>query len=269
MFNNHYTPLNKIYLSKSNLLWNISRIKEISKKHFYFPVLKSNAYGHDLKTIYSILKNENFPLVCVDSIYEAFQIYRINRNQQVLVMGYIDPENLKIKKLPFQYVVWSLDQINRISKHQPSAKFHLFIDTNMHREGIDIDELKIICESMSNEMKSNIVGIMSHYSSSDEVGNSSNESQNVVFNEAIKIVVNSGINPKYIHIEASAGTLFKLSNVANSVRMGLDMYGISPVSDSDFNLKPVLSFITHIVQIKEIKLGGMVQWKFKKLICIL
>lgn len=67
-------------------------------------------------------------------------------------MGYINPENLKVKKLPFSYAVYNLEMIKTILKYQPEAGIHIFVDTGMHREGIRVDDLTNFIKALNRLM---------------------------------------------------------------------------------------------------------------------
>src|SRR5438309_3248969 len=91
-------PLNKIYLSRERLLSNYRYLSALVPGVAVAPVLKSNAYGHGIEQIADILstKGEAFriPFVCVDSLFEAYQLQKIGFKSEILIMGYVDPRSL-------------------------------------------------------------------------------------------------------------------------------------------------------------------------------
>jgi alanine racemase len=258
-----YYPLNIIEISKKRLISNYKYLSSINKNIKVAPVLKSNAYGHGIKEVGRIMDKLNPVFFCVDSIYEAYQLFNAKIKTPILITGFVDPNNLKIKKLPFSYAVFDLEQFRGILKNQPQAKVHLFIDTGMHREGLRVDELEMFVKQLNNEERSKVEGIMSHLAFSEEPENTDTKKQIIQFKLAIKILKKYSIFPKFIHFGNSSGLLNnrKLGlSFTNVARTGLALYGISSIRNN--GLKPVLQLITHVTQVKKIKKGEKVGYDF-------
>jgi alanine racemase len=115
-------PLNKILISKEQLIANYQYLASLQEGVAVGPVLKSNAYGHGIKEVGKIIDTQKPPFICVDSLYEAFQLQKVGIKSEILITGYIDPRSLQGKKLPFSYTVFDLDQLKNIAKYQPGAR---------------------------------------------------------------------------------------------------------------------------------------------------
>ena len=76
--------LNTIKISSDALLQNYRYLAEASHKTI-FPTLKSNAYGHGLEQVVSILMAESPEYYFVDSYYEALRIREVDPAARVLV----------------------------------------------------------------------------------------------------------------------------------------------------------------------------------------
>ncbi len=249
-----YHTLNIIEISKKRLIGNYLRLSLIDKGIKVAPVLKSNAYGHGLVEVAKILDSLQPPFFCVDSLHEAYELYKAKIKSGILIMGYINPKNLAIKELPFSYVVYDLIQLKQIFIHQPQAKIHIFVDTGMHREGVLMDDLEKFVKYIPKNRLGNIEGLMSHFAASEEPERYETKQQVKNFKKAIEILNKNKIFPKWIHIANSYGLLnsqtLGLGKISNLARTGLSLY------DS------VLRFVTHINQIKKIKKGDKVGYNF-------
>lgn len=245
-----YQPLNKIHVSKGNILHNYRYFQELNPHIDLFPVLKSNAYGHGIEIVGKIISQIGCKYICVDSVFEAYQLFNIGVRAKMLILGYVDPENLRIKRLPFSYAVWSIEQVEGILKYQPKAKLHLFIDTGMNREGIRLEDLEGFAESFSKYVK-NIEGIMTHFASADELENKQTENQVSNFHKAVGIFEKSGFKFKYKHASATAGQLASDNSIFNAARLGIGLYGIDPIQNNP-NLQPALELTTKIAQVKRL-----------------
>lgn len=249
----NYYPLNILEISRKNLISNYKYLKKITPKVKIAPVLKSNAYGHGLVEIARILAPMRPPYFCVDSIFEAYELFKSNIKSKILIMGYIDPENLKIKNLPFDFAVSDLKTLQAINDFQPQAGVHLFVDTGMNREGIPSEQLPIYLKQLERLPNIKVEGVMSHFASADEKSSPSNKEQIKNFQKALDLIKKEGYNPKWIHIQNSDGLLGlhpKGLNV-NLARVGLALYS------------GVLNFKTKIIQIKRLKRGDKVGYSGK------
>ena len=193
------------------------------------------------------------PFFCVDSIYEAYELLKIKIKTPILIMGYVQPENLKVKKLTFKYAVSTLDLAEAINKYQPHAGVHIFVDTGMHREGVPISELPEFLKRLPKNLK--IEGLMSHLASADLPNDPLTKLQVKNFKKALDILKYQKISPEYVHLANSDGLISLLPKFSTNVaRVGISLFGIG----RDDNLNPILSFKTKIVQIKKIRRGDRV-----------
>lgn len=254
-----YQTLNTIEVSKSNLLGNYKYLSSLNRKVRIAPVVKSNGYGHGIENVQKILDDLNFPFYCVDSLYEAYQLQDAFIQNKIIVMGYTNPENFKIKKLPFSFAVFDLETAKVLNEFQPGSKIHIFVDTGMNREGIPVKDLPIFLEKLKKLPNIKIEGLMSHLASSESKTDPIFASQIKQFNKAKEICKKLKVNPRWFHISATGGIVNPktqpiIASVSNLVRTGLALYGFSS-STFDPKLKPTLALKTKIAQIKNVKIG--------------
>jgi alanine racemase len=84
--------LNEIHISQKNLLSNYDFLASLQTGVDIFPVLKSNAYGHGIEQVATILKKRKPVYIVVDSYYEALRVHDIH-SSRILLIGYNLPEN--------------------------------------------------------------------------------------------------------------------------------------------------------------------------------
>ena len=259
-----YQPLNTVEISKNRLIANYKYLSSLDKKIKIAPVLKSNAYGHGIVEVGTILDKLEPVFFCVDSIFEAYQLLNRKIKTSILITGYVNPKNLLTKRLPFSYSVCELEQLRGILNSQPQAKVHLFVDTGMHREGVRVDELEGLLKKLNRKEINSIDGLMSHLAFAENPTNIDTKQQIGQFQLAIQLLKKYSIFPKFIHFGNSSGILndksLRLSTYTNVVRTGLALYGISSVKS--VGLKPVLQLKTHVVQVKKIKKDEKVGYDF-------
>lgn len=257
IFKRKYQPLNRIEISQKNLLENYLYITLIDKNISITPVIKSNAYGHGLMQIASVYDSLNCPFFCVDSLYEAYTLLKIKTKTPILIMGYVDGDNLRGRKLPFSYAVWSLEQIRSITQFQKGAGIHIFLDTGMNREGLSLEELKEFLLKVKEIRDIKIEGLMSHLAVYTK-NQAYPKYQLKNYQRALKVCQSLRIDPKWKHLVATGGLLNKYTKSTNMARVGIALYGIDRENISKGKLKPVLCLKSKLIQIKRIRKGSKI-----------
>ncbi len=243
-----YQHLNTIEISKSRLQKNYRDLQTFKPEVRISPVLKSNAYGHGIVQIAQILSELDCPFFIVDSLFEAYQLSKARIKTPILITGYTNPLNLRTKNLPFHWCVYDMDFLNALSKYQPSAKVHLFVDTGMMREGIFPNDLPRFLERCKELKNIQIEGACSHLA--DGTNQKLTNEQTNIFLNAIQVIEDQGIDLKWKHLQASDGFLHQTALVGNMARIGRALYGYQSPKSS-----PALRMISHIVQVKNLKEG--------------
>ena len=259
-----YRTLNTITLSRVAVENNFQFFQNLQPEAHIAPVLKSNAYGHGLVEMGKILESARAPFLIVDSLYEAYQLQRAGIRTPVLIMGFTHPQNFTYKKLPFSTVVYDLEMIETLYAYQPQMSLHLKIDTGMNRQGVRWDELPDFLHQLTRFPNLKLEGLATHFSDADNPHtNSFVELQLQRFVKAIEQVEQAGFHLKWKHISASAGSIKIHHPAINLIRLGIGLYGISPISEQDplfasqhlQNLQPVLQLETSIAQLKKVRAG--------------
>jgi len=256
-----YHHLNKILIDERALISNHQTLKKLHPESKIAPVLKSNAYGHGLTTVASIFDKLNAPFLIVDSLYEAYELYKKNIKTPILIIGYTDPRNYAVKPLPFHYSVFDLETAQALNKYQPGSSIHIFVDTGMSREGVRIDNLPNFIKEIQKLKNIKVEGLVSHFADADNPTDASfTKKQLNNYHQALQIFNDHGIDPKWKHISASAGA-FKVENKTfNLIRAGLVSYGVSPFDENIKQLKPSLTLQSTIIQIKQLQKGDLVSY---------
>ena len=253
-----YKHLNKILIFKTALIKNHKIIQNLHPSTQICPVLKSNAYGHGLEETAPIFDQMKSPFLVVDSLYEAYKLYKLKVKTPILIMGYTNPINFKVKRLPFHIALFDLETAQILDKYQPNCQIHIFVDTGMCREGITINKLSYFLDGINKLKNLKVAGLCSHLADADNPNNKSfTNSQIESFKTALEIMKAKGVSPKWRHISASGGALTINDPAFNMIRAGLLHYGISPCENPsetalDMDLSPALEFTSTLALIKEV-----------------
>lgn len=267
---NDYSPLITIELSKENLLHNLNQFRTLAPNGTIAPVLKSNAYGHGLLEIATLLekygdirgKNVNkgsavvIPFFVVDSYYEACVLRKAGIKRHLLVIGFTRPEVILASRLKnTSFTITSIEQLRGIDDTMHRVSIHLKIDTGMRRQGIMPDEVAQALEIMEENRFISLNGICSHFSDADNDDPSFTEGQIATWNKVVHQCKSHWPDIKYIHISNTDGHKFSPDTEANLSRLGIGLYGLSQNDDiaPKLDLMPVMEMKSIITGVKKLK----------------
>ena len=261
-FEKKFDVYNNIYISRSAILHNFDLLADISPGGFVIPVLKSNAYGHGLEQIATILKARKFPYIAVDGYFEGLIVHQISK-QPVLVMGAIKSVNYaNIRPEKHAFVVHDVDSIKAMGTTGKIFKIHIELETGMGRHGVRIDELDNFLKQIKKYKNIILDGVMTHLADADNPeSNKHVVLQTERFDLGVEMITKSGFSPKYIHIAQSAGSTKVKSKYANTLRAGIALYGITPLESTDYaakklqDLRPALTLASTVAKILDIDKG--------------
>ena len=267
-FKPNIKPMNRIYISKSNILYNYKYLKWLKPNIELFPVVKSNAYWHGIDQILEIYKGLPIKYIVVDSFPE-YNIVRRHSKFNILLLWetlWENYEKFNFKRTTF--CVYNLETLQVLAKLNKKVKIHLFLNTWMNREWIDVDLLPNALEFLKLHPKINIEWVMSHLYSSDVLDI---DRQVEAFKIMYAQILDYGHTPIYRHIWASIWLLKLQDDFFNAYRPWLALYGYNPLSSEDSNfelwekLQPALSLSSTIVAINLVSYNEWVsycpQWK--------
>lgn len=255
-----YTPLVEVGISKENLLHNLATYQTQYPNLQFAPVLKSNAYGHDLGTIARLLDRQNIAFFMVDSFYEALRLRRAGIRSRILVMGYVRPEDIARSRLPHvDFGITDLEQLRRLVKlaHHP-IRVHLKIDTGMHRQGIPVARIAEAEDILKGQTRINVVGIASHFADADGEDEGFTRGQLSAWQSAAKELLLAFPTIEYRHVSATKGVRFSEEAGTNVARLGIGLYGFDTSPAHATPLRPVLELRSLIASIRDIGVGESV-----------
>ncbi len=257
-------PLNTIEISRSNILHNLGILERLAWDTV-FPVLKSNAYGHGLQQVSSVLSRTNVPYICVDSFPE-YQIVRRRAKKPVLVLGETNVENYRLYKADATLAVSSLQTLRALIEKKKSRKIHLFLNTWMHREWLQIQELKEALVLLQQAKHIEVDGVMSHLACADDLADVMSAQQVSTFHDMFKLTIHAWFSPNRKHIANSAGITKVRDPLFNASRAWIALYGYSPLQKSDIlsqhyeNLRPALRIVSTVVATQTVLSGESISY---------
>ncbi len=234
-------------------------------------VMKADAYGHGAVQCAQALEAEGATWFAVSSVDEGIQLREGGiRGRILLLSGFTrgDEEAVIVHDLtPAVWEWWHVELLEdaaaRLNRHVlESVPIHLKLNTGMNRVGMDLKNLSAFLEAIQSAEHLIVEGAFSHFASAEIYDGPNIENQLVKFKDAMTTIRSSGISPVYYHIANSSGIVSRDSAWMNMVRPGISLYGYylpftsvitgSPDASMELPVKPVLSWKTRIVDMREV-----------------
>lgn len=262
---NSYEPYNFIEISRTNLLHNLRFFQQQNPNQLVIPVVKSNAYGHGLIEVVSILNKAGVELVAVDGYFEASTVLEIS-DCNVLVMGAIRPNNVHLVNTKrCSFVVQDIQGLQAFASLNKPVRIHLELNTGMNRLGLSEQELVPYLKLLDKYPKLQLEGVMSHLADADAANSDFTAMQELLFEKLLKKITVAH-SPKFIHLAQTAGSTKVNNQHANAIRLGIGLYGINPLQTGDRqfkllqSLKPVLSLKSTVIKVQQLHKGDKVSY---------
>ena len=245
----------KAYINLSALTFNLQLVKKIAKNSKIMAVLKANAYGHGLaETVKAIKSAEGIAILTIE---EAVKIRKAGfKNTILLLEGLFAAEDIhQVEKLNLNLVLHNDQQIeylNEVTLKNP-IDVHLKINTGMNRLGFPPDQVDYLIENLNANPNVSGITLMTHFATADEKEGITKQLD--CFNRVTN-------NYNFSSSVANSAALYKFPEARlDWVRPGILLYGASPFDDISAKriaVKPVMSLISKIIAIQNIKKGQAV-----------
>jgi len=257
-------------------------------------VVKANGYGHDAALVSRVLVAAGAPWLGVTDLEEGTQVRHAlgQGDTRILVMCGMDLADAPgLVSHGLTPVVWTQEHIGAMERAARGAgqrvNVHLEIDTGMSRQGAAPgEELAQVLERLAASRWVFCEGVMSHLACAESgagtAGYAVTATQRERFGVALEQVMATGIHPELVHLGNTSAvdegstlkwvrdTAKKMSAKA-MVRTGLALYGDALELEAGADtrgkantgglrprLKPVLTWKTRVVGLREIAAGTTV-----------
>lgn len=237
---------------------NLSVVRRYAPRAKVMAVIKANAYGHGLVRIARAL--EDADALAVARVDEALRLRQAGIRRRIAVLqGFGSEEELQRHiDYDLEAVVHSFHQIDLLEHRdgRSALKIWLKIDTGMNRLGFTVGEAADVIQRVQHcTVVKQPFDTMTHLASADDPVNPFTARQI----EAFGGVETPNLGER--SIGNSAGLIGWPSTIADWVRPGLMLYGISPIPETgatSLGLKPVMSFHSRVISVKAVQAGETV-----------
>ena len=205
-------------------------------------VVKSDAYGHGPVAPAALAGGATW--LAVAAAEEAAALRRQGIEAPILVMGALTADELRVAvDANADVVAWT----EEIADAAP--RVHVKLDTGMGRLGTKDREL-----ALRLALRPNVVGLMTHFATADDLGDDLFGAQLGAFREFVEAV---GRDELIVHAANSAAALREPASHFDLVRCGIAIYGMDPFGEDPaaHGLEPALSLRSWVAAVRRFEQG--------------
>ncbi|MGO9865206.1 MAG: alanine racemase [Terriglobales bacterium] len=234
-------------------------------------VVKADGYGHGAVECARALESVGAQWLGVTNAIEGLALRGGGAKARILLMTGIwkgEEEGIVAQNLtPTIWEPWHIETLERAARdRQNILPVHLKLDTGMNRLGAPVEALPRLCEMLSACRHLTLEGVSTHLASAEVLDAEDALRQMKRFEEGLAILQNYGFHPPLVHMGNSAAMSARPDTWKTMVRPGIALYGYSlaftragqPAVVAELPLRPVLSWKTRVLTVKEVAAGQAV-----------
>ena len=253
-----------VEIDHAALKYNLKVVRKLAGRADLMAVVKANGYGHGLNEIAETL-SKGVEIFAVASLSEALQLRETERTKPILLLSAALPSEYgEIARHGFIPTISSLEEATLFAKaaagllkKKTLPQINFTLDTGMGRLGAHPAEAYEILQAIL-KLPLALHGISTHLPSADS-DTVFTKAQLKRFEALVKKLhqIAPGVP---VHVLNSAATILHPSSARDIVRIGLLLYGVSPIPKMRKLVKPVLSWKAAVTLVRQIPKGQGVSY---------
>lgn len=222
-------------------------------------VVKANAYGHGAPAIAAELERNEVDAFGVACLSEAMELRAAGATRPIYLLSPPLPEErLAVVEGGFIPAVSTAGEIQAYAALARARRIQqpvsLAVDTGMGRIGAREEEVAQLAQAISRNGDLKLDSLASHFPSADEDEVFTRE-QLRRYLTLLKAITKAGQPWLRHHVANSAGALRLPRHGHEMIRVGLMLYGVSPLAEYQSLLRPVLTFKAYVTLVRTVPPG--------------
>lgn len=246
---------------------NLRMVKQRVAPAKVMAVVKANAYGHGLLNVTDRAVREGADYLGVALVEEGIRLRNRQKDIPILVFGGFFPEQIDAF-LAHDLELTLYDQpcaealAERARNLGCDARVHIKVDTGMGRVGVPWQQASDFVRRVAELPGVALVGIYTHFATSDERDKGFAELQLKRFSEVLEQLEARSIHIPLKHAANSGAVLDMPVSYFDMVRLGVSLYGYypSPATSREMPLRPAMSLKSRVIFLKEVAAGTPVSY---------
>ncbi|MFM9037752.1 MAG: alanine racemase [Actinomycetota bacterium] len=260
----------RVVVDLSAIRHNVRQLVALAEPARTMVVVKANGYGHGATRVAEVALEAGAHGLCVALVQEGVELRRAGIEAPILVLSEQPREQLgELVAHGLIATVYSVSSIDAIAdearrRDVVGQEVHLKVDTGMNRVGARPDAaVELGGRVLARSPQLSLGGVFTHLACADDRDSPVTQQQVRRFDAVIEQLRRAGIDPGWLHIANSAGTLAHPDTRRDMVRVGIAAYGIAPDPSLDsicHSLRPALRLASRVSFVKRVAAGEAVSY---------
>jgi len=248
---------------------------EIRRSHafqgLHCAVVKSNAYGHGIREMLPLIGKADW--LAVNSLEEGLELRSLGETRPILLLGHVPLDKLdQARQADLRLIIANFETLDAVRKLPPSRKqilLHMKVETGTWRQGVLPSDAPALASGIAETPGAFLDGVYTHFANiEDTLSHEYAQMQLDIFTGVLLELREKGLTPPVIHASCTAAAILFSKTHFSMLRTGIGLYGLWPSRETRLSaeslgvsvpdLRPVLTWKTRIVQIKEVPEGSYI-----------
>jgi alanine racemase len=229
----------------------------VGEKTGIIAVVKANAYGHGVSLVVPLLAPK-VAMFAVANLAEAIEVRPLAPKHPILLLSPAAPdERADVEARGFIPMISSMEEAAAFSQLSRTRRtpVHLKIDTGMGRMGIWHEDAVPLVREIRALHGIEITGIATHLPVADE-DEAFTRAQLELFHRVVNTLrEEEGLAHAKVHACNSAGAIAFPEFAGDFVRLGLAIYGSSPIPSFQSRLRAALAWKSRVTLVRDVDAG--------------
>ena len=219
-------------------------------------MVKASAYGIGAVEVAKTLQAQGATMLAVAVIEEGIELRRGGISMPIVVLNPVTGNYKALFNNNLEPSVFSMRELATLVNAAQSCGIdsfnaHIKLDTGMHRVGFTEAELPQLITYLKSSAHIRVASIFSHLATADCPDmNDYTELQLTTFHRMSSAIIEALPYPVKRHILNTAGIMRYPEYQYDMVRLGIGLYGVSPLDTMPGDLRPVATLRSTIISIK-------------------
>ena len=263
MINEPLAPgvLREAVIDTAAMTANLRRIREVAGVPT-FAVVKADGYGHGAVRSARAALAAGAEMLGVTDLGEAFQLRDAGIDADIL--SWIHAPGTSFERAVASNISIGVSTAEQLAAASAAgsagvpARVHLKLETGLSRNGIAPEQWGSAFAVAAREQEAGrivVEGLFSHLSGTSDADDIAAAR---VFDGAIELAATHGIRPRWRHIAATGAALALPALRYDAVRIGLGLYGLSPLegrTSAQLGLRPAMTLRAQVANVRRVPAG--------------
>ncbi len=227
-------------------------------------MVKASAYGTGALEVSKTLQSQGAAYLAVAVIDEGVELRRGGITMPIMVLNPVTTNYKALFDNKLEPSVFSLRELHILVNEARKAgitqfKAHIKLDTGMHRVGFVESELPALIETLKSTDELHVASVFSHLATADcPEEEEYTQMQLDTFSRLSQQIVDAIPYRVLRHVLNTAGIMTRPEHQYDMVRLGIGLYGVSPLESDKSDIRPVATLKSTIISIKHWPAGTTV-----------